>query len=113
MKKWQQEITKLLSNNFCFDPSGHGLFKPEIYYNLGFPIEFVDQFIKDFESDDSYVGTIFTKGERREVLTGVVYNLDFLYGIADELEIRYNSEGVGRRSQAEDLVQLIKEKLRD
>ena len=112
MKKWQKEITDLLSDNFCLKPNGHGLFKPEIYYKLGFPIEFVDQFIKDFESDDSYVGTIFTKGERREVLTGVVYNLDFLYGILELLCIQYTNQfGSGRGDQAREIVELVKEKL--
>ena len=112
VKKWLKEITELLSNNFCLEDNALILHKPEDYYNLGFPPEFVDQFIKDHESGDQITNTIYVKGERREIAPASVYNLDFLYGIIELLDIQYTNIGPGGRgSQAREIVELIKQKL--
>lgn len=111
MKTWKNLIIEALTRDFSLEADGHRVNKPEYYYQLGFPIEFVDQFIKDIQSDGSIKGTIFTDGKPREITSRVIHNLDFLYGIANELGITYNSDGGGRGWQARDLVKLIKEKI--
>ena len=50
VQKWQPEITSLLSENFCLIQDGSGLHLPDTYYSMGFPPEFVDKFVVDYDT---------------------------------------------------------------
>lgn len=80
---------------------------PEHYYELEFPIEFVDQFVKNHESDDSIVATIYKKdGSKKETAYGV-WNLSFLYGLVDLFNLDYERV-YGRGANAEECVRVLK-----
>lgn len=110
--EWKKEITLLLSQNFVLDANGHSIYLPEHYYELGFPTEFVDQFVKNHDSDDSFTGTIFNNdGTKKEIAYGV-WNLDFLYGLVDIFDLHY--DGVtGRGENAKECVRVLKEHMKN
>jgi len=105
---WKKEIGNLLSKKFVVDSSGYQIYLVEHYYDLGYPPEFVDQFIKDHKSSGNIVGDIFNEdGTKRKVSVGV-WNLDFLYGLVDLFNLDYPLVQ-GRMTNARECVRVLKE----
>ena len=110
--EWRKEIKLLLTKNFVIDANGHIIYFPEHYYELGFPTEFVDQFIKNHESDDSIIGTIYKNDGSKKGIAYGVWNLDFLYGLVGLFNLHY--AGVTSRGEnAKECVRVLKEYMKN
>lgn len=86
-KEIKKQIEKALKENFQLEKDGHGIYLPEYYYQIGFPPEFVDKFVKEHYSDGTIKGTIHSDGKTKQVAIGV-YNLDILQALAELFELK-------------------------
>jgi hypothetical protein len=112
--------------------------KTKYYTDMGFPDEFVKKFMTEFESDGTYTGSLWKDpmkaiailSEIRRIPKGQelpqelvarfneqyipktigIYSLDFLKGLAKELEIEYDT-CLGRGRQARYIISAIQSSL--
>ena len=91
---------------------GHTLFYPE-YYAPHFTLSELTEagLVQTHESDGSYKGTIFADDGSVVQELKAVYNLDFLYWLANQIGANTNTRSMGRGSQAQELVGNIHEAL--
>jgi len=94
-----------------YGADGHSILDPTQMVEFGFEQEFVNRFSYDHASGKSYKETLFdTNGNPLQSCLGV-YTLDFLYGIAKDIEAdtQFAERKMGRGFQASELITAIKE----
>ena len=88
---------------------GHTLFAPEFYAPY-FTAEELGGLIQSHKSDEgSWKSTIYDDNGKVIPELVAVYNLDFLYWLANNLGVTKYPTAIGRGSQAQQLVGYIKE----
>ena len=92
---------------------GHTLFMPE-YYAPHFTLSELTEagLVQTHESDGSHKGTIFADDGSVIPELKAVYNLEFLYWLANQIGANTDTRSMGRGSQAQELVGNIHEALR-
>lgn len=111
MAKYAKQIKTALEQKFELDGDGWTIYKPQFYYNMGLPKEFVDQFNERHDSGNTFKSTITNDDGEVLKFTMGVYNLTILYGIAKELGCETGSPFIGRGYTARWLVDQIQSKL--
>ena len=89
-------------DTFC---DGHTIWDPERFHKMGFPVEYIKQFVFKEKSDGTSKGTIYVNGEAVAELEGVT-SLSVLHDLAQRFGLHQaikNSDGMmgrGFRVQA-------------
>lgn len=132
-------LTKLNKEQWEDLTDGHGNFKPTFYYEMGFPKEFVDEYISVTESDGTYTGSLWKDPDKAlgviaqirripedqdipkelEERFNEVYipsvegitNLSFLHGLARTVDVEYHT-CLGRGRQARNIVTALQKSLK-
>lgn len=100
-----KELIREALNEGVIVPDGHTLFSPEKYTKY-FDVEQMG-LVRSYSSDGTHKGSIYQNGELVQELKDVVYNLDFLYVLQEELGLPY-PKASGRGFQAQEIVDSLK-----
>lgn len=94
----------------CIDLcDGHSIFSRDQFLDHGVPEGGIDNFIDEFKSDGTPMGTIFDSktGKAKDSMVGIS-GLDFLIKIAGALDVKYE-DFIGRGFQARAIKKALRE----
>jgi hypothetical protein len=108
------EKTKTALEAGVIEADGHTLFAPE-HYSPHFTLDELREagLIQTHESDGTHKGSIFDANGNVIQKLEAVYNLEFLYWLASAIGASHYTRSNGRGSQAQELVDNIKQKLNE
>lgn len=97
-KGWSKRIPEDALRDAIMACDGHGIFRPEMFLEMGVPQDIVDHFTAKHTSDtSSHKSTIFDNktGQPKDSETGI-YGLTFAEAVANDMDVKLRHDIMGR-----------------